>query len=374
MVPGFERKFSTPLESPRVRSTALAKHRADEWASLFLESGPWGLAGSRQGACHVGGMVGFECERPGGPVSEIERKRHLEMLKDTPSRLRSLLKGMPKKLYTWTPAPGKWSILEIVCHMRDMESDAYRMRYERMLTADNPTMPDIDGDQYALEKDYKSQKLAEAFRAWSGLRRQCLKLLGAVRGDQWQRMGTHETAGPLTIEALVQRQAIGNDQAHLSQIEAIRRRFAILARLEKAPERLAKALKGRSDEALRRQPEPGKWSATEIVCHLRDREVFLVERLAKMAFQSRPQLWKMNNDRLAEIRRYKQAEAARVSREYRSLREDTLTLLRALPHPVWQRSGFDPELGELTIERAVEDLAAHDEHHLSSLEGDLGTT
>jgi DinB superfamily len=57
-------------------------------------------------------------------MDEHERRAHVETLRATPARLRTALAGLPLKLLLWTPAPGKWSIQEIVCHMRDMERDA----------------------------------------------------------------------------------------------------------------------------------------------------------------------------------------------------------------------------------------------------------
>jgi len=157
-------------------------------------------------------------------VEDAERKRHLETLETTPGRLKAALKGVPKKLLLWTPAPGKWSILDIVCHMRDMEEHAYLARYRRILAEDDPALPDIDGDQWALERDYRGQKLTEVLREWVRLRKECLRLLKKVKGGQWARRGTHEAAGPLTVHDFLRRQAAGNDEAHLGQIESIKRR------------------------------------------------------------------------------------------------------------------------------------------------------
>jgi hypothetical protein len=44
----------------------------------------------------------------------------------------------------------------------------------------------------------------------------------------------------------------------------------LLARLGLTPETLAAALRGIDHERLRRRPAERAWSATEIVCHLRD--------------------------------------------------------------------------------------------------------
>src|SRR6186713_1617671 len=143
-------------------------------------------------------------------MTEPERAELLHTLAATPARLKAALKGVPKKLLLWTPGPGKWSILEIVAHMRDMERGAYLDRYRRILAEDNPTLPDIDGDLIALLDNYRGMKLSELMKDWLGLRKENLKLLKSVKGARWERVGTHETAGPLSMETQLRRHVVGN--------------------------------------------------------------------------------------------------------------------------------------------------------------------
>jgi DinB superfamily len=301
-------------------------------------------------------------------MEDRERRLHLDTLRATPARLKAALKGVPKAVWLWTPAPGKWSILEIACHLRDMERDAYLARYRRLLAEDEPTLPDVDGDVYALERDYRAQRPAEVLREWTRLRRESLRLLGGLKAAQWSRRGTHETAGPLTVADLLRRHAVGNDEAHLGQIEAIKRRHAVLERLSALPARLGRALRSFSGDAARRPSQPGKWSAVEIACHLRDVDRVYADRITKVAFSERPVFWVMDNDRVAESLRYGEADPAAVIKEARRRREDLVSLLRALPHRAWSRAGLHPKRGELTIEKLASELADHDEHHLKQIE------
>jgi hypothetical protein len=302
-------------------------------------------------------------------VEEPERKHCVEVLRGTPARLKAALKGLPKVVLLWTPAPGKWSILEIVCHMRDMEREAYLARYRRILAEDTPSLPDVDGDTYSLELDYRSQRLAEVVRDWTRLRRETLKVLAGVKRAEWERAGVHEAAGRLTMADFLRRQAHGNDEAHLGQIDAIVRRQALLVRLLATPARLAQALRAFSPEALRRGPQPGKWSAIEIACHLRDVDRLYAERVSKAAFSERPAFWMMDNARVSETLRYREADLDAVLKEHRRRREDLVSLLRALPHGVWQRTGLHPERGEVTIEALARNvIAGHDDSHLSQIE------
>jgi uncharacterized damage-inducible protein DinB len=294
----------------------------------------------------------------------------LEVLRATPARLRAALKGVPRKLALWTPAPGKWSIQEIVCHLRDMERDAYLTRYRRILSEENPALPDVDGDVYALERAYRAQRLPEVLKDWVRLRKECLALLKTVKGDAWQRVGTHETAGPLSVAGFLRRQSRGNDEAHLDQIEGIKRRFALLERLEAGPKALKAATAGLSDEALRRGPAPGKWSPLEVACHLRDVEQVFVERFTKAAHQERPAFWMMDNDRVAEVLRYRESRLDDVLKEFARRRGDTVTLLRALPPAAWKRTGLHPKRGEVSIEDLAQVLADHDRSHTERIKAE----
>ena len=299
-------------------------------------------------------------------MEDFERRRYFETLAATPQALKASLKGLSKKVLLWTPAPGKWSILEILCHMRDMEREAYIERYTRILSEDEPKLPDLSGDSLAIVRAYRSQKAPEVVREWVALRRQTLQLLRKAGKAQWARAGVHETAGRLTMEDLIRRHAVGNDEAHLRQIEAIKRRFAILERLAAAPAALATALKGAADDVLRRRAN-GKWSMIENAAHMRDIERVYQGRIPQMAFGDKPAFWMLDNDRAAEALKYGEADPAEVAKEFKRLREDSIALLRALPHEAWQRTGVHPEAGEITVEQLAARLANHDDSHMGKI-------
>jgi uncharacterized damage-inducible protein DinB len=300
-------------------------------------------------------------------MEEFERRRHFETLAATPQALKAAIRGLPKKVLVFTPAPGKWSILEILCHMRDMERDAYLTRYRRILTEDEPRLPDLNGEALAIERDYRNAKAPEVVREWLSLRRENLQMLRKAGRAQWARAGVHATAGRLTMEDLIRRHAVGNDEAHLGQIEAIKRRFEVLEKLASAPAGLAAALKGVPDDVVRRRPEGGKWSMIENASHVRDIERVYQGRFSQMAFGDKPSFWMLDNDRAAEALKYAAADPADVAKEFRRLREDTIALLRALPHETWKKTGLHPEAGELTVEQLAARLADHDEGHLGKI-------
>ena len=300
-------------------------------------------------------------------MDQSERDGYLATVRSTPDRLKIALAGIPKKLLTWRPAPGKWSIHEIVCHMRDAEREGYLYRYTKILAEDNPTLPDVDGDKLALERQYGRMNMREALRDWRAARKEVLAILKRVKAHQWQRIGTHEFLGPMSLETVLQRQALGNDEAHLAQIEDIKKRHETLSKLTETPKVLTSLLRGVSDEALRRKPAPEKWSMLEITCHLRDVEQLFVERYGKIANHDRPALRMMNQDELAARLKYNEDDPAAALRDFRALREETVALLGALAHQSWQRVGLHPKRGEFGIAAHAAMHVSHDANHLNQI-------
>jgi hypothetical protein len=251
--------------------------------------------------------------------------------------------------------------------MRDAERDGYLLRYTKILGEDNPTFPDVDGDTLALERQYDRLNLREVLRDWRAARKEVLALLKKVKSEQWQRLGTHEQAGPMSLETILQRQAVGNDEAHLGQIENIKTRWDILTKLGDTSKGLAALLQGVSDENLRRKPAPEKWSMLEITCHLRDVERLFVERYGKLASLDRPAFRMINQDELAIHLKYNEDDPSAALRDFRKLREETVHLLGALPHQSWQRVGLHPKRGEFSMAAHVDMHVAHDANHLNQI-------
>ena len=154
-------------------------------------------------------------------MEQRDKYRLLANLQSLPNELVDLLEDLDEETLRWRPIPNKWSIKEIMCHLRDVERLAYLARYRRMLTEDNPVLPNVDQDRMAYEGDYINQDTKAALEEFKWLRRETVSTLQGTPPEYWARMGTHETDGPMTIEQLVVRQIKGNDMNHLVQMKDI---------------------------------------------------------------------------------------------------------------------------------------------------------
>lgn len=154
-------------------------------------------------------------------MDQRDKDRIIWNLKSLPNELDDLLKGLDEDTLVWKPIPNKWSIKEIMCHLRDMEREAYLARYRRMLTEDNPALPDVDQNRIAYESDYINQDAKAALEDFKRLRGETIDTLETAAPEAWARTGTHEVDGPMTVERLVHRQIKDNDLNHLVQMKDI---------------------------------------------------------------------------------------------------------------------------------------------------------
>jgi hypothetical protein len=154
-------------------------------------------------------------------MDQRDKVRLIYNLRSLSYELEDLLAGLDEETLRWRPIPHKWSIKEIMCHLRDMERLAYLERYRRILAEDNPFLPNVDQDRIAFETDYINQDANAALEEFKQLRSETVRTLEVAPVETFSREGTHETDGPITLEQLIVRQIKGNDLNHLVQMKDI---------------------------------------------------------------------------------------------------------------------------------------------------------
>jgi hypothetical protein len=117
-------------------------------------------------------------------------------------RLRQATAGMSDEQAAAHPVPGKWSTLEVACHLADMET-VFTERMKRVLIEDRPNLPNADENAYASALAYDRRSLADEVAVVEATRRQMLRILGSLPEAAFARAGIHSTAGPLSLEQLL---------------------------------------------------------------------------------------------------------------------------------------------------------------------------
>ena len=146
------------------------------------------------------------------------------LMKAAPAKFARAVARLSASQMRRRPAPGKWSIIEILGHLNDTEV-VYGYRY-RMALAESGSP--IQGYDQARWVDHLRHRRGNARRLLAQIRvarESNLEMLAQVPRRAWaRRYGMHSERGRETVLQTVQLIA-GHDLNHLSQIRAIRKKF-----------------------------------------------------------------------------------------------------------------------------------------------------
>lgn len=149
----------------------------------------------------------------------VAGKDAVKVQRSTPAKLKKLTQRLTPKQLKWRPAPGKWSIAEILAHLADAEIvGSWRMR--SILGADGITLQPFDQDVWASVFQYARRDAKQSLEVFRVLRENNLVMLKALPPEAWDRYGMHMERGKETVAHLV-RMFAGHDTNHTLQIETI---------------------------------------------------------------------------------------------------------------------------------------------------------
>ena len=141
----------------------------------------------------------------------------IEVMAKTPSRLTELLNQFSAEQIDARPAPDKWSVREVMCHMADCEiAWAWRLRlvYEHY----HPQLQPFDQDAWA--KAYDKYRLQQARITFDSLRVWNLQFISALTEDDRKRPARHPERGEITLWNIVETIA-GHDLHHIAALEKL---------------------------------------------------------------------------------------------------------------------------------------------------------
>jgi hypothetical protein len=153
----------------------------------------------------------------------IGNGRPLAVQRATPARLARLTRGLSRKQIFTKPAPGKWSIGEILAHLAEGEI-VIGYRYRMMLSASGGPIQAYDQNAWARNSRYERMDPKQSLATFRELRALNVALLKRLTPEQRKRYGIHSERGKESVEYFT-RMIAGHDLNHLGQIEAIRRKL-----------------------------------------------------------------------------------------------------------------------------------------------------
>jgi hypothetical protein len=148
-----------------------------------------------------------------------EGQEPLRIQQTTPRKLAALLRGKTKKQLMRRPAPGKWSVGEIIAHLADSEI-AISWRLRQVISSNGVSLQAYDQDAWANTMDYAHRDPRQSLERYRVLREANVALLKNIPKTVWDNYGLHQERGNESVTQIA-RMAAGHDVNHLRQVENI---------------------------------------------------------------------------------------------------------------------------------------------------------
>jgi uncharacterized damage-inducible protein DinB len=119
-----------------------------------------------------------------------------------PQALRAAVRGLSREQLVARPVAGKWSTLEVVCHLADFDP-ILADRMKRVIAEDRPQLLGADEQRFAAALAYHQRDLEEELALIEQTRSQMARILRTLPDEALQRVGVHNERGELTLERLL---------------------------------------------------------------------------------------------------------------------------------------------------------------------------
>jgi FMN phosphatase YigB (HAD superfamily) len=145
----------------------------------------------------------------------------------TPNALFAVLRSTPAALDTLChlqkvdlerrPIEGEWSVGEVLCHLRDVDTEVNLPRLNKVINEQYPFLAGQDTDPWAEIRQYCQQDSLQALADFTYARLEVLRILENLPAEGWERGARHAIFGPTHLHELVNIIA-GHDILHVQQI------------------------------------------------------------------------------------------------------------------------------------------------------------
>jgi DinB superfamily len=119
-----------------------------------------------------------------------------------PDRLRSAVAGLSREQMISRPITGRWSVLEVVCHLVDTDANIAH-RIKRVLSEERPVFDRVKPELMLAALAYHDRDVEDELGLFDLTRRQIVRILGASPPEAWERTGVVGDRGDRTVGQMI---------------------------------------------------------------------------------------------------------------------------------------------------------------------------
>ena len=143
------------------------------------------------------------------------------------AQLRAAVAGMTREQLVARPVAGKWSTLEVVCHIADFDPVlTERMKRIIALSAEVPLLLAADENLFLAALNYHARDAEEELAVIDATRRQMARIIRGLAPAQLQLTGNHNKKGLMTLERVIQ-MAVNHIAHHLPFVAEKRKALGV---------------------------------------------------------------------------------------------------------------------------------------------------
>jgi uncharacterized damage-inducible protein DinB len=142
-----------------------------------------------------------------------EYRELIDFLAQTPTQLKDSAAA------AGNPPDGEWTAAQVIGHLAACEF-YFVERLNRLLREDSPHLQAFGTKASERQESMMGASIDENLQAFNELRGESVSMLMSLALNLWDRAGTYEKEGKMSIEDVVELM-IDHDAEHLAQIEAL---------------------------------------------------------------------------------------------------------------------------------------------------------
>ena len=119
-----------------------------------------------------------------------QRQQKIESYGAAHAALVAALQRFPEGMWHYRPAPGRWTIHEIVIHLADSEANSY-VRCRRFIAEPGQAAMPYDQDVWTSKLRYHEQSIDHYLELFKWLRKASYDLIKTLPEPAWQARLTH---------------------------------------------------------------------------------------------------------------------------------------------------------------------------------------
>ncbi len=311
-------------------------------------------------------------------MTELDRQQKIDILKQFPAQLRSLVSALPEKRLLATPLEDEWSIAQIVHHCADSHINGFA-RLKLIVTEDFPILKPYLEAEWGNMADANNSNIDLSLHILDGIHPRFVLVLESLTEEQWQRSGNHLDNGVESVDALLDSYA-----AHcLSHLSQIRRTLAAQPnRLERKVRSFHLALAKKTtamidnivsqvtqEAASTYRDGPEGWSTLEVIGHLHDGNIIFKQRVEAILENEGTVLQSFDHEGLVIENRYQERQLSDLMVDFQQSRVAIIGMFEALVDSaeLMARAGIHPENGTWTVTDSLIQLGHHDATHIEQI-------